>query len=326
MVTRALALFTVLLLATSARADSPKLDQARKAIEEVRFDEAQRLLVGALADGGNSPAGMREIYKLSASTAVVLGQREVGEQNYRRWIALDASASLGANVAPKLREPFEAAQAYIAAHGRLTATVTRLSATEIDVAVTDPLSMAVAATVLGGTPVPLNTERRARVAPTDAGAVTLAVVDDRGNRLLELSAAAMPVPATTTGTTAPLTFPRRDVEQAEPEGKRSRLWLLFAVPSAVLFVTGASFVLGARNDNDTVAEQISNSTTHNFRDVDATHDRAVAFTALGSVAVGFAVAFAVPAVIFYLRARKSDRAVVPTVSSDSAGAALVGRF
>jgi len=67
-VTRALAVVAVLALATPAHADNPKLEQARKAIDEVRFDDAQRLLVGALADGGNSPSGVREIYKLSAST------------------------------------------------------------------------------------------------------------------------------------------------------------------------------------------------------------------------------------------------------------------
>ncbi len=191
--TRALTVVTMLVIAATAHADSPKLEQARRAIDEVRFDDAQRLLVGALAEGGNSPAAVREIYKLSASTAVVLGQREVGEQNYRRWLALDASASIGADVAPKLREPFEAAQAYIAAHGRLAATATRVSASDLDIVVTDPLAMAVSATIIGSRPVPLSTERRARLAPSGAGTVRVAVLDDHGNRLLELQTAAAPV-------------------------------------------------------------------------------------------------------------------------------------
>lgn len=187
MVTRALAL--LLALATAARADSPKLPQARTAVDEGRFDEAQRLLVGALNDGGNSTAAMREIYRLSASTALVLGQREVGEQYYRRWLALDAGAAVGADVAPKLREPFEAAQAYIAAHGRLTATATWRSASELEIAVSEPFAMAASATTTGGQPVALSTEHRARLTPTGTPPVTVAILDDHANHLLELQTA-----------------------------------------------------------------------------------------------------------------------------------------
>jgi hypothetical protein len=321
-VSRAISIVAMLALASSAHADSPKLEQARKAIDEVRFDDAQRLLVGALADGGNSPAAVREIYKLSASTAVVVGQREVGEQNYRRWLALDASASIGADVAPKLREPFEAAQAYIAAHGRLTAVATRVSATVIDVAVTDPLAMAVSATIVGGSPVALSTERRAQLVPSDGGAVVVAVLDDRGNRLVELSAGAAPVAAVVPAVTAPV---RPPIQRDQPKEKRFRVWLVFAVPSAVLLLTGAGFALAASNDRDTIDEGIRDSTTTVYSDIDDLRSREIAFTALGATAFGLGVVLAVPAVILYLRAH-DDLAVVPFVSGDSAGASLAGQF
>lgn len=210
--TRALAVLALLAFAAPAHADSPKLDQARKAIDDVRFDEAQRLLVGALNDGGNSTAAVREIYRLSASTALVLGQREVGEQYYRRWLALDAGAAVGADVAPKLREPFEAAQAYIAAHGRLTATATWRSATELEVSVSEPFTMAASAMTAGGQPVALSTEHRARLSPSGTSPVTVVIVDDHANHLLELQtapparqepipAAAVPVPSVPARTT-----------------------------------------------------------------------------------------------------------------------------
>lgn len=323
---RSLVVLSMLGLASSAHADSPKLEQARKAIDEVRFDDAQRLLVGALADGGNSPAAVREIYKLSASTAVVVGQREVGEQNYRRWIALDASASIGAGVAPKLREPFEAAQAYVAAHGRLTAVATRVSATVIDVSVTDPLAMAVSATIVGGTPVPLSTEHRAQLAPPSAGAVTVAVLDDRGNRLVEVTAGPAPTaPAVAGPMMNPVPEPI-EPEHPEPEGKRFRVWIVFAVPSAVLLLTGVGFAYAASEDWATVNEAIADSTRRRYYDVEAKQDRATTFTALGSVALGFGVVLAVPALIFYARARNQDHQVVPVVGKDSAGVSLVGRF
>lgn len=119
----------------------------------------------------------------------MLGQREVGEQYYRRWIALDTAAAVGADVAPKLREPFEAAQAYVAAHGRLTATATWRSATELEVAVSEPFAMAMAATTTGGQPVALSTDRRARLAPPPSRPVTVVILDDHGNHLIELQTA-----------------------------------------------------------------------------------------------------------------------------------------
>jgi hypothetical protein len=331
MVTRGVAVVAVLALATAAHADSPKLAQARTAIDEVRFDDAQRLLVGALAEGGNSPAAVREIYKLSARTAVVLGQREIGEQYYRRWLALDPSASLGADVAPKLREPFEAAQAYIAAHGRMSAMATRISADVLDVAVTDPLAMAVSATIVGGTPVPLSAERRARLAPPDAGSVVIAVLDDRGNKLVELAAgpAAADVipelpqdPADDPYAAEPTPSPPQ-LEQ--PEAGPSRLWLVFAVPSAVFLVTGAGFAVAAVNDRDIVDSAIETSTTHVYTEVADRQKRSQTFTALGGTALGIGVILAVPAAVLFFRTPK-DRRVIPFVGRDSAGASLVGQF
>ena len=121
------------LAAVPVRADSPHLAEARRAVEAVDYDAARRLLVDALHDGGNSLAAVREIYRLSARAAVVLDQRELAEQYYRRWLAIDPDAALPDDTAPKLREPFVAAQAYSAAHGRLRATARRTQAGEIDV-------------------------------------------------------------------------------------------------------------------------------------------------------------------------------------------------
>ncbi len=326
-------LVAMLVSASAAHADSPKLADARKAIDEVRFDDAQRLLVGALADGDNSPAGVREIYKLSASTAVVLGQREIGEQYYRRWLALDASAAVGPDIAPKLRAPFEAAQTYIAAHGRLSATTTRLSRYELDVAVVDPLAMAASATIVGSTPVALSTERRARLTPTDAGSVVIAILDDRGNRLLELSAGPAAEDAIV-GKVDPADDPYAPdltkplPPQAEPtEPRRWRVWFLFAVTSAALLGTGVGFGMLATNTTETLEEEIAASRTHYYEDIAEREKRINAYIAIGGSLFGAGVILAIPAVYLFWRSRKDDEpAVVPVVSGGSAGAAVVGRF
>lgn len=117
MLARALVVCALCALAAPARADSSKLAQARQAIAEVRYTEAQGLLVAALQEGGNSPAAVAEIYQLSARAAAVLREPDLAQQYYCRWLALDPDARLPDGEAPKLRERFVAAQAYMAAHG-----------------------------------------------------------------------------------------------------------------------------------------------------------------------------------------------------------------
>ena len=101
----------MIVFAGSARGDTAKLARARQAIETLQYDTAQKLLIDALDDGANSPADVAEIYRLSASTAVVLESGDVAEQYYRRWLALDPTASLSSDLAPKIRDPFVRAQA-----------------------------------------------------------------------------------------------------------------------------------------------------------------------------------------------------------------------
>jgi hypothetical protein len=189
------ALLGVLLGALPARADSPKLVDARRAVEAVDYEAARRLLLEALRDGDNSPAAVGEIYRLSARAAIVLGERDLAEQYYRRWLAIDPTAALPGDTAPKLREPFVAAQAYIAAHGRLLARAERTSTGEVDVElVADPLAMARAAAALGpgrNAPVPFGGDHKAHL----AAATRIAVVDDAGNRLLEVDVAPGPTGA-----------------------------------------------------------------------------------------------------------------------------------
>jgi hypothetical protein len=117
-----------------ARADNAKLVDARREIAAVHYDVARGLLVEALEVGGSSPAELYEIYRLSASTAVVLGHADLAEQFYRRWLAVDPRAALGDDESPKLRAPFVAAQAYIQGHGRLVVSAVA-SGDQTDVAV-----------------------------------------------------------------------------------------------------------------------------------------------------------------------------------------------
>jgi hypothetical protein len=213
--------------AATAYADSPKLAEAKHALDEVRYDDAQRLLVAAIKDGGNSAAAMREIYQLSASTAIVLGQTDVGQQYYRRWLALDPTAALADSVSPKLRTVFVAAQADMAAKGAIAVSAS-LEGRDVDVSVgSDPLAMARGGCAIGGGPtVPFDAHGHARL----ANEPRVAVCDESNNRLVEVDVAASATPA-------PIPAPT----SAEPVhhsafGRPSTWWLLggLDVPASMI--------------------------------------------------------------------------------------------
>ena len=291
-------------LCATARADSPKLAQARAAIDNVHFDEAQRLLVGALADGGNSAAAVRQIYELSANVAAVLGQRDVAEQYYRRWLALEPQARLGDDVPPKLAEAFVAAQAYMAAHGRLVATVRRTDR-GLDVAVeSDPLTMAASANG-----VPFGGDRHALVAPADR----VAILDERANLLLELA-----VPPATEAPVlqpAPLSHP--------PFLKR---WQTWGAVSGTLMLAGAIWGIVAINENTALQAEVEKSGAVFFSDVDQ-HYRTMRRNATISLSIiGAGALVGIPAAILYVKSRHPSDLSGIKITLGPGRIGVLGRF
>jgi hypothetical protein len=297
MVTRVAAALAVIAVASTARADSPKLAEAKRAVDEVRFDDARRLLVEAVNEGSNSPAALGQIYELSASTAIVLNQRELAEQYYRRWLALEPAAKLAEGVSPKLAEAFVAAQAYMAAHGKLVVRADRRSPTEIDVtAVSDPLAMATAAVIdlAGSEPATFDAEHRARVVTPASSDARVLVLDEHGNHVAELVAAPF----------VETRQPDRVPEQPEETRPFSRRWTTWGVPAAAFLVAGAVFGTIALDEQHELDDAIGHSGQHFFGDVDGDHKtirrNATIGIALGSVGV----LLGIPAAIFYAKARR----------------------
>jgi tetratricopeptide (TPR) repeat protein len=332
MVTRAVCSMVVAAVAVTApavaAADSAKLPQARAAIQGVKYKEAQALLVDALQDGDNSPRAVAEIYQLSASTAVVLGQRELAEQYYRRWLALDPSASLPEELAPKLRDPFVAAAAYMNAHGRLTVTVTRTSATSVDVVVErDPLAM-VAGVMIAGDPrtpgVPGADHRVSLAVPAGATGAIVAVVDERRNRLLEVAVPAAPARQDPSD---PRDDPRPPIATTRvrvPVYRRGVTWLI-----ATGVVAGGGAVAGvlARSASSDVGALATDSIHHQFADYQAARDRRDRYAAIANGLFITSGLLAATAIVMYATApRGRDTVIAPTVSGSSAGVEISGAF
>jgi hypothetical protein len=297
----------------TAHADSPKLAEARTAVDQVRYDDAQRLLVEALAAGGNSVAAVREIYQLAASTAVVLGQRELGEQYYRRWLALDPAAKLPDGSSPKLVDAFVAAQAYMAAHGRLMANA-QLRGSQVDVIVeADPLHMAVSVSA-GGPPVAL-VDRRARVTATNR----VAILDDRGNQLVVLDVIAEP---TSPVVPAPIVRP----PSGTPPPRRSRGWIVWAVPSAALVIAGGVFGALAIKQERELDDVITASGEHFFSEVEGKSGTIERNATIGIALGGAGLLLAIPATVFYVRGQRASFGRVslqPVVHAQGLGVAGV---
>jgi hypothetical protein len=279
------------LIASTARADNAKLAQAREALDQVRYKQAQPLLVEALQQGTSDPVTLIEIYRLLASTATVLGQRDVAELYYRRWLALAPNAKLPDDVAPKLREPFVAAQVYMAARARLLASA-RLKGGEIEVYVeSDPLAMVATVAADGGTPAKLGVDRRARLPATPgATAATVALLDEFGNHLVELSASTEDVVAVPPA-------PLRETPEPEPLVRRPVVWV---VPAVAFAATGIGFEIAARSAQNDLDDIIAHSNGHFYADAQAAKDRRDRDALAADVAFAAGGACAVAAVVLYM--------------------------
>jgi hypothetical protein len=291
-----LAIVLVFVGTGSAYADSAKLGDARHALDDVHYDDAQRLLVEAIKEGGNSAAAMSEIYQLSASTAVVLGHADAGEQYYRRWLALDPNAHLPDSVSPKLREPFVAAQAEMAAKGAIAVSATQIDARTVDVAVvSDPLAMARGAcAIAGGAMVPFDGRGHAQLAVTDR---RVAVCDESNNRLVEVNVTALSMPTVVVDNERPSAFKRE-----------STWWIIGGVTGgAALICLGLAI-----QSSNSIADGGSGHTNTGL---------VIGASITGGVAVG-ALVFA--GILHY--GAKDPPRVVAAPTRDGATLSILGRF
>jgi hypothetical protein len=323
-VIRAIAI--VCALACAARADSAKLEQARQAIDGVRYDEAQRILVSALEAGANPPAALREIYQLSASTAVVLGQAEAGEQYYRRWLALDPTATLGKDISPKLRGPFDAAKAYIGAHGRFDVTASRTGPREVAIeVVSDPLAMARGVRLeRGEVTAPFDTSKHAKLV-VDVVAVRAFVLDEYGNVLRELDVpAAAPEPL---HAPYPAGKQERTTKLVEHRGTHRAALLAWGIPCVAFLGTGLGFTIAAVYEHGKMLRLVEDSKDHYYSEVADRRTKRNAFTALAGSLGGFGALLLIPTAIYWAKNRSyTERVVVPTGGDGMAGLAVMGRF
>ncbi|MEJ7602817.1 MAG: hypothetical protein WKG01_33325 [Kofleriaceae bacterium] len=315
-------LIVLLALLGISRADSAKLEQARRAVDDIKFDEARRLLVEAIAEGTHGPGEMRQIYALSAEVAIVLGDRDLGEKFYLRWLAIDRDARLPEGSAPKLRDAFVAAQAQLAASGPLTLRTER-TASELTVSIAaDPLAMVRTVAIDGAPPQPAPARFQ-----VEASARPRAFArDEHGNTLLETA----PLEASVAPVAPP---PERPLPLASPLGPRPSFlarWTTWAVPAGAFLIAGAVFGTLATTEQKEANDLLEDSTKHFYRDFER-HQAAFERNAKYAIVLGsVSVLFAIPATMFYIRNRRpwelGGIKVAPVLTQRGGGLAIGGAF
>jgi len=276
-----------------------QLAEARRAVDELRYDRAQELLGEALREGRSSPETMLQIYELAASTAVVLGKEDLAELYYRRLLCIDPKADLEAGLAPKFKRPFAAARAYVNAHGSLRVRTRRLDAALEVYVESDPLAM-VAAVGLDsdGAARPgtrLDPSRRAVLPlppPDESGGepreIQLLLVDELGNQLQ-----AVPVPAEVQQLSM---SPALEPSGEPPRPSLLRTWWVWTVPAAASLGVGIFAGLQSQQASEDLDALLLRPNPH-YGEAESLRLRSRSRATLANVSFGAAGVFTVVAIV-----------------------------
>ena len=185
-----LALVLVCALAgTAVAGDDDQLARARAAAEDLRFEEAARLLDQAWRAGTDDPARARAIAALAGEICATMGDRGAALRWFALLAAMDPDAALDRGTSPKVNAILEEARAGL--HGAHLDVAVRFdrAARLVHLRPVDPLG-AVAEIRLRGGPA----GGRDLAVPWRRGALAIDLVDAHGNVLLRTRRAIGPMP------------------------------------------------------------------------------------------------------------------------------------
>jgi len=136
--------WTLLAQAQTGAQQPPRdaLAAAEGAYMSVDFETTLRFARQALDQGGHSTADLVRIYELVGISSATLGDLDAAEQSFLRMLALNPSAELTSNLAPRLRSPFLEARGFWSARSTTLGAQVSLSPGALTVTLSDPLHMA----------------------------------------------------------------------------------------------------------------------------------------------------------------------------------------
>jgi hypothetical protein len=117
-----LALSASLCLATAAGAASPRLEEARKLIDDLEMEAALKALDAADKTEGNDRQTVLEILTLQGIAFGTLSKEAKTRDSFRKLLLLDPEAKLPNDLPPRVKTPFFEAKEWAATNGPFTAT------------------------------------------------------------------------------------------------------------------------------------------------------------------------------------------------------------
>ena len=310
------------------------LGDARRAIEKLDYTKASTALADALSSGAYGHDELAEIYRLRGVVAATLGDKAGAIAAFQRLLALDPTATLPAGTSPKITRPF--AEAGRDPHPLQITTETASAPPVVTVVVvSDSLKLvsgARAIVVADGRP------EETRSAPGAARMslalprgkrleVRVAVLDEHGNRLVELGSASAPIviehaeePVVIAPKPPIVAVVPRPVAPHDEHSLISRWWLWGTV--AVAFgATGVVFGVAARGAGHDLEALNANSSAHDFSEAQAALSRGQRDALFANLGFGVAAASAVVAGILFARGREQP-VLAPMAARGGAGVTL----
>lgn len=333
----AIACAVVSMWAAGAQAAGDPLTRARQELDALQYDKARASLDEALKQGTNGPRDMAEIYRLSGQVAAALGDAAGAEDDFKMLLELAPDAQLPAGMSPKITEPFDAARAFAKQHAPLAITHTEsggAAPTITLVVANDALGLVAGARAIvsadGGPARSLEARGGSEILiPLPAGhrlEVTLAAIDSRGNRLVEIG---VDEPIVIGGPTEIVKPVHRAGGGGHARPIYARWWLWGGVALAV--GGGATyFGLDALDAQKTLDDLNRNSAMHDFSEAKKVEDRGRQSALLANVGFGVAGGFAVLSVILLVtdhHGHGGEQHTIVTPTADGGAALLlVGSF
>ncbi|HSD87519.1 MAG TPA: hypothetical protein VLB44_08385 [Kofleriaceae bacterium] len=343
---RQVALATVLLAVFAPWARADPLADARKAVEGSDYLTAQPALEKALKAGTAGPADLAEIYKLTGIVEGALGNADISQTAFGKWLALDPKGSLPPGTSPKITRPFTAAQKEAQKKGPLQAKAeTQDNPPAVTLVVeNDPMKMIVGARVYftvdkgkeqtleaeGKDSIKLELEKGKRLD------LRLHGLDEYGNHVVELGSKDVPIVITSSGETKPdIVIDKKDRDLLKtkpppppPATPRSWYlqWWLWGSVAVVATATTGYFGYKTKQDIDEIDRLNANSLDYQWHDAQVVESRARSHLLVTNIAAGTAGVFALGAAILFLTRPDTGEnvdATKVTVTPTRGGGAIV---
>jgi hypothetical protein len=307
--------------ATPAHADSALLDRAQKAIGDIDYEAASKLVGQALDQGKLSTGDLGRAHQLAGEIAAALGDTAGARDHFVVWILLEPDAALSEGASPKLTDPFDEARQQATALGEMSIDVSVVrqdGVVRVILDARDPLNLIAGLRVEGGGEVA--SERGTSVElPIADGAVELTVtaLDTHDDEI-----AVRTVTVEAVGSEAPPPVRTRKTG-GWPAIIRWPTWTALAV---VGLGTGGYFGWQVGKDQDELDALNASSAEHTFDEALAIEARGKRHALYADIGLGVGGAFAVAAVLTLLLEPKSGVEVLPAAGTDGAGVTASVRF